>query len=247
MKKTLIALLALSGLAMGEAITINQHDGHEHIATSSKHSLLVTATMDADDVKSIITQVGLNTALLSIKVNTSGEKAVSVGSYGGKTTLRTFNETAAGSKVDGIGNVFSWTDAAGKTATANLNDYFSDEGIVAGALTMGYNSSATIGASSETQGIYLAFSVLYSDGKVLTLCGHNSAEILNARHIEYISYEDSLLNAPTIVVNTDTTNAAVSMEQVLKANLQAVPEPTTATLSLLALVGLAARRRRASH
>ena len=244
MKKTLITLLALSGLAMGEAITINQHDGHQHIATSSKHSLLVTATIDADDVKSIITQVGLNRALLSIKVNGNNAKSVSVGSYNSKTTIRTFNNTVAGSTINGAGNAFSWTDAAGTTATANLNDYFSGEGIVAGALTMGYNSANTAGASDDTKGIYLAFSVLYSDGRVLTLCGHNAGETLNNYHIENITYDDSLLNAPTIVVNTDATNAAVSMEQVLKANLQAVPEPTTATLSLLALCGLAARRRR---
>ena len=244
MKKTLITLLALSGLAMGDVITINQHDGHQHIATSSKHSLLVTATIDADEVKKIVTQTGMNTALLSIKVDTSGEKAVCVGTYSEKTTLRTFNNTAAGSIINGAGNAFSWTDAAGTAATANLNDYFKSEGIVTGALTMGYNSANTIGADASTQGMYLAFSVLYTDGTILTLCAHNAAEILNARHIEYISYEDSLLNAPTIVVNTDTTNAAVSMEQVLKANLQAVPEPTTATLSLLALCGLAARRRR---
>ena len=244
MKKTLITLLAFSGLAMGEAITINQHDGHQHIATSSKHSLLVTSTIDADDVETIITQVGLNRALLSIKVSGSDAKSVSVGSYNGKTTIRTFNNTVAGSTVSGAGNAFTWTDAAGTAATANLNDYFESEGIVAGALTMGYNSANTVGATNDTKGIYLAFSVLYSDGTVLTLCGHNAAETLQVYHIENITYDDSLLNAPTIVVNTDAANAAVSMEQVLKANLQAVPEPTTATLSLLALCGLAARRRR---
>ena len=247
MKKTLITLLAFSGLAMGEAITINQHDGHQHIATSSQHSLLVTSTIDADDVKSIITQVGLNRALLSIKVNGDPAKSVSVGAYDGKTTIRTFNSTVAGSTVSGAGNAFSWTDAAGASATSNLNDYFESEGIVSGALTMGYNSAATKGVTADTKGIYLAFSVLYSDGSVLTLCAHNAKETFQSKHIENITYDDSLLNAPTIVVNTDATNAAVSLEQVLMANLQAIREPTTATLSLLALCGLAARRRRASH
>ena len=75
MKKTFFTLLALGGLAMGEAITINQHDGHQHIATSSSHSLLVTSTIDADAVEPIITQVGMNKALLSIKVAKSNAKS----------------------------------------------------------------------------------------------------------------------------------------------------------------------------
>ena len=244
MKKTLITLLALGGLAMGEAITINQHDGHQHIATSSKHSLLVTSTIDADAVESIITTVNMNKALLSIKVSNSDAKSVGVGSYDNKTTIRTFNSTVAGSTVSSTGNIFSWTDAEGTSATANLNDYFESEGIVSGALTIGYNSANTTGATDTTKGIYLAFSVLYSDGKVLTLCGHNSGETFPNYHIENITYDNSLLNAPTIVVNTDSTDAAVNMTQVLAANLKAVPEPSTATLSLLALCGLAARRRR---
>ncbi len=246
MKKTLITLLALGGLAMGEAITINQYDGHQHIATSSTHSLLVTSTIDADDVESIITQTGMDKALLSIKVAHSNAKSVGVGSYNGKTTLRTYNNTIAGNDISGNGNVFSWTDATGTEANANLNDYFESEGIVAGALTMGYNSAKTTGATGETKGIYLAFSVLYADGSSLTLCAHNASETLANYHIENITYEDSLLNTPTIVVNTSSDNAAVDMSQVLKANHAAlgIPEPATATLSLLALAGLAARRRR---
>ena len=159
--------------------------------------------------------------------------------------MRTFNSTVAGSSVSGAGNVFSWTDATGKGATDNLNDYFESESIVAGALTMGYNSARTAGATDETKGIYLAFSVLYADGSVLTLCARNTAETLANYHVENITYEDTLLNTPTIVVNTGDT-AAVDMSQVLTANHAAlgIPEPATATLSLLALCGLAMRRRR---
>ncbi|MBE6435548.1 MAG: PEP-CTERM sorting domain-containing protein [Akkermansiaceae bacterium] len=56
-----------------------------------------------------------------------------------------------------------------------------------------------------------------------------------------ITYADSLLGTPQV-----TTSATSRTRDSLIAANEAVlvPEPATATLSLLALVGLAARRRR---
>ena len=247
MKKTLITLLALSGLAMGgTTTTISSHGSLTTITTSDKHSLTLTSTINIDDLKAIVSGTSTNVALLGL-TGKSNDVSISVSSDGSNQTLRLDN-TKAGNAISGAGNAFTWSNATNQSVSnSSLNSYFTLEGAVAGAITLGYNTANTPGVTDETKGTHVVFSVLYSDGNILTLYGFRSGFYYTGTHIVSVSYDSDLLNTPSIVTNTSSSNAAVSKAGLIESNIAAlktIPEPTTATLSLLALCGLAARRRR---
>ncbi len=247
MKKTLITLLALGGLAAGGTVaTITGNS-----TTSATQSLTLTSTISADCLQDIISST-VNETLLGFNVFSANSKAaIAVGSYSGSQSLRYFTGKQGGEDILGTGTQFTWTDGTGAAvADADLNDYFSTTGIYAGAITMGYNTPHTYGVTNETKGIYVVFSVSYENGDVKSLIGHTTnVANENKYHINEVSYNSDFLSAPEIVAKTDAAqiDATVTKDSLLAANLKAlptVPEPATATLSLLALAGLAARRRR---
>jgi MYXO-CTERM domain-containing protein len=65
------------------------------------------------------------------------------------------------------------------------------------------------------------------------------SELMDGGQVAAAEYFSNLKGNPGLVLSYDATNHTVSI-----TNTQAVPEPTAATLSLLALAGLCARRRR---
>ncbi len=235
----------------GTTVTISNHDGNDYITGSASHSLTLTSLMSADATKAIISSENTDSALLGIKNNSQPSFAISVGSF---TTnqikgqqLRIYDDKVAGESISGAGSVLTWTDGGGTSVTSSvLNDYFATTDIVAGAITLGYNTPSTTGVTDSNKGTQVVFSVLYDNGEILTLYGYKNNQYYSTGHIASISYDSSLLAAPTIVVSKDATNAAVTRTSLVASNVSAlktIPEPTTATLSLLALAGLAARRR----
>ena len=106
-----------------------------------------------------------------------------------------------------------------------------------------YNIAITFDASTGTTIAYLNGAKLGD----LTLNGEN---IYNATGGEcsYIGAGSANVNQDNFagqIADFKILSGALTQDQVLEqANLKKVPEPTTATLSLLALAGLAARRRR---
>ena len=112
------------------------------------------------------------------------------------------------------------------------------ENAVGGALTFAFAPKA---AATETYGISIALSVAYADGSIKTIVGN--ADKYSWSNNQYkateLFYDDAYITAPTITKDGNWTHAnlVAANEAVL------VPEPSTATLSLLALAGLAACRR----
>lgn len=128
-----------------------------------------------------------------------------------------------------------WTQSAGSWMDSQVDSWGNAKGISM-TLTGGVGSSTT-----EPINLYLT--VVKEDDSVLQY---------TAPSIEWAKFEGAT-GISSISVNSDIVNSAYFFKSQVSsaANAQALnmaaitaPEPTTATLSLLALAGLAARRRR---
>lgn len=137
-------------------------------------------------------------------------------------------------------NILGWSDAAPTTA---------------GTFTWKFENSPLTLDTSETY-----FAIAYGDVSTLekdtTLTAESTAENMQfgsnglwkypaAGHLDFTDTENGqtgllFLNAGGYALNTNQTQHAPYVTIVTKS----IPEPATATLSLLALCGLAARRRR---
>ncbi len=88
-------------------------------------------------------------------------------------------------------------------------------------------------------------SLLYADGSTVDLYGTNSGYKSNTWSASSMSSMSGLVQSVTVFSgpggSTDAANMAAAAQSVISAS---VPEPATATLSLLALAGLAMRRCR---
>ena len=259
MKKTLITLLVLGGMAMGAApdladanITTNgtttsywTEDGNFTVALTLDVTGLrkyleqgQTAAWGTNivgyDVKGTATGVCINGSSGSGKVNTSGLYArwgndtawnPTNGSdvqWDGGTNLSDLNGEAEGTGWDSVGSVglvYSFGTTAGTAVALTILD---TEGT---ALVDSYVTAGGLKSGTATNA-------------VLTL----HSEIVAASYFfdDRLAYNDADYKALAAAAAGAAIPATEGWTRV-------IPEPATATLSLLALAGLAARRRRASH
>ena len=254
MKKTIAALLALSGFAMGMTQT-SVATGN----TTATKSLIVTSSITLSDLTTIAGTVGTNTALLGVETGASNKWSIAVGTFSGAITLREYDQYA-GTKVDGAGNQFTWIGADGAAMNEPaLNTLFPLENAIGASITLGYTTERVSGSFADSvtngivtsygnQGLAVVFSVKYADGTITSIYGINKNKYNKSSHTPTVYYDSDLLSAPEI----SESGTAWTRESLIAANeavlpsisTPAVPEPTTATLSMLALAGLAARRRR---
>ena len=238
MKKTLIALVALCGSAMAgttKSITLN---------TTNTTPIIATSELTLAQVTTIISDSTLKSALMGLTIiRNAGQDneeqinwSISANYWAPSNELHIY-EKQAGESVSGNAAA-SFSDSEGSWPTGHkLSNAFSLENAVSGAITLGY---AGENASMDLMGTAVVFSVLYNDGTVKSIYGINSARRYSNDGIALLTYNSDVMSAPTVTTGTDWTRASL-----IKANEAVlIPEPTTATLSLLALVGLAARRRR---
>ncbi len=132
-----------------------------------------------------------------------------------------------------------------------------------GTNAIGYGRNFTIDYGTFTADSHGFFNAnmesgtLWTNGKTITLTGifdttdltgSGSITLYDASQIGHGGGAASF-NVSGITLNTSDTVSAeiVTSNNKVVINYVAAPEPTTATLSLLALAGLAARRRRASR
>ena len=239
MKKTLITLLALCGVAAAAEQTITLSD------YGYTDGFYATSVLDLEDLTSIITKKNLDTTLIGVGVaidnNSTHSGVLTVKSWTNNEFHLYYNQ-AAGVSSSGFGNAsasFSAPDGYTWPQGHAINNAFSMEDAVGGALTFAFAPKA---AETDVYGISVALTVAYADGSTQTIVGNAAGYSWsnNQYKATKIFYDDAYITAPTVTKAGNWTHA-----DLVAANKTAlVPEPTTATLSLLALAGLAARRRR---
>ena len=236
MKKTIIALMALAGVAAADSITLNipgnpaTNDGE---GGTSAEAALVKFTRDTDTDGGYMFNNG---GACGTNVET-GEGILST--VDGVTSLTLCPRAGAG----GSGEVIVLS------GTSELANY------EVSAFTFNITSSSSANITG-TVALTLAviendggeWSVLKSDTGSLTIGSGSSVTLTLSESITW----DSSYKVVAMVDNTGKTLAGGNgnpytlsgISITAEATAAAVPEPATATLSLLALAGLAARRRR---
>lgn len=237
MKKTLIALFALGTAAMGVTL-------EDAVATG-------TGTLTLDQATDAITAVAVvDVAKLQTLMARDAELA--------KYTIINFD----GSSDIGIQTNYSSYNHDGDDTTANI---INNSGLYGcwnngGAYSVGMNTgtgfeSADFWAGGVTAAITLTykyadgttgtFTLLDAEGNVLQSVGATFNTGLRGQGLSFstVVFDSDIVTEGYVFNQVVTAETAKALGQAAAA-AALIPEPTTATLSLLALAGLAARRRR---
>ncbi len=250
MKKTLITLLALGGLALGDTLTLNDAlatgTGGNTIDLDSNYTekqtnFTLTLNLDAQAfIRTLMTAAPTETSTWIAQINTEYSSG-SLTSFGPAICyVSSSNDTDAilcgGYLSYGLkGKSFNLTnDNSGliTEATSNwgYNATTGNSSIIHAALTV----TGTIGSNLTA---YLT--VQKEDGTTFQYQGTTTGYTYdNVVDINSISLDENIVEKAYLF------NSIATESQVMSMHLALVPEPSTATLSLLALAGLCARRRR---
>ena len=254
MKKTIITLLALAGVAVADTATttiFTDLTQDKTITLSDNSSIIWSATTDTF-TGSIYSTVSSQQARASMSFTLNLTDAATVGST--KTELVTITKTGydntiglwlVDGKISGRWNDGTWDKVTGEgnpgTASGqvaissiltNNENVFTLDGDKFIALTLVLDRTCDAN-NSDNVGM-----VLYdADGSVVWNCCSLGAA-------GFTTYDAIKLNTDYVGNAASITNAVLSPTDAGTQAAAIVPEPTTATLSLLALAGLAARRRR---
>lgn len=269
MKKTIIALMALAGMACAETVIFNV--GGSSITTDDTDISIVAGTVN-DNTGVASQSVTLNDTTLTLKFEN------------GTGIARTNNTTAA----DNWSNTLGLPDSINLgISDSNMASLLSTSAqIAAGHTGKGQFpgiSKFTLTGLNEGQYELISFMGRASGSTTETALTLSGAENVSVTSYVYTNGAWTLANSATLDYVAANTAAAMvnvySFEAIKNSNivlsyngsvsyqgdtqnqntdiatyqnvqflaLKTIPEPTTATLSLLALAGLAARRRRASR
>ena len=238
MKKTIIALLALGTCAMGVTLedAIKKGNGSDTVTLDTATSTITAvATVDVNSLKAVML----------------------AGADLGKYTLIDFIDE----DTNDIGLQTNYTSSANKIATSGLYGIWNQGGAYKIGLETdkGYNfhtetfwSNAAAAAVTLTYsyntGTTATFTLLDEKGNKLKELGGdwNTGLKGSTSSFDYVDFDDMVTGSYVFNQVVTVEDAKALSYAAAKAALPtvSVPEPTTATLSLLALAGLAARRRR---
>ncbi len=251
MKKTIITLLALTCVATAATTTFTDLTQDKTITLTDTSSITWSATTDTF-TGSIYSTVSNQQARASMSFTLNLTDAATVGST--LTELVAITKTGYEStmglwlvdgKISGRWNngTFDQVSGAGNPGTAsgqvaissilnNNENVFTLDGDKFIALTL------VLDRTSDSNNRDNVGMVLYdADGSVVWNCCSLGAA-------GFTTYDAIKLNTDYVGNAASITNAVLSPTDAGTQAAALVPEPTTATLSLLALAGLAARRRR---
>ncbi len=229
MKKTIVALMALAGVAAAGTSTITLDN------SSHTNAVIVTAELSLEQLTQILWTNSTNTSMIGFQDSDDNKYAVIVGTWNSKQEVFNINGINAGEGVDGTPRYY-WNP------NIKVDDYFSQTDALKGAITLAYAGAHVDSTNGDNEGVSVLISVQYADDSVVHLYGNDSGLKWSNNYISAVTYADNLMDAPTVTV-TSTPWSEASLKE-MHEGILSIPEPTTATLSLLALAGLAARRRR---
>ena len=253
MKKTLITLMALASCAMGETTytvltdvtQVTSSNATTTIANNTALTGSLALTIDVDSFKDTLgTTTGRNSNVFIAKLTGKWEDNAD-GSLGFVTWGNDNSNGIEGSWAKGTvsGNIHAGLQSC-YTAVDGENPIDWDN-VVAMTLVMSYEppANALVAGDQSYMTYNMAVSYLYSDGSITTSGGSNTNLLrfgeTNTFCVSGVTVDTSYVDAYTVYSDYLTLDQAKALSAA-----RVVPEPTTATLSLLALCGLAARRRR---
>ena len=233
MKKTLIALMALAGIACGAetpaltltTITADQaYDLSQYITGTD---FTVAVTLDYATIKAKLALNNNNN--VNYQLINAGEEGEMIGltvCYGN------------GSAIQGTMNGATWLQDScnGHAVGMGLNSF--DD------LSWSTGSKASLVMTySATDGISGVFTITDASGTVLNRLGgtFHTCNVLKPSD----DFSVDMVKFDGMVTSAEVYNTAMTAAEMKKLGAMIIPEPATATLSLLALAGLCARRRRA--
>lgn len=228
MKKTLITLLAMAATALSANAAswgdswLYSENGTTITLDTEQSSLTAVVVLDVEKMKDVmLAGASLSKHTLIDFTDTDG---ADIG-------LQT-NYSSANNKISTSGLYGSWNQGSaysfGMDSGFELSTFWDTTVAASAVLTYSYDTGTTA-----------VFSALKSDGSMVTLGGTWNTTL-----------KGSTFAANEVVFDVDLVeksfvfNGVSTVEQATYLATTVIPEPATATLSLLALCGLAARRRR---
>ncbi|MBR5213653.1 MAG: PEP-CTERM sorting domain-containing protein [Akkermansia sp.] len=237
MKRTLIAFFALGSAAMGVTLEDAVVTGNGTLALpESTDAITGVAVVNIDELKAAMSK---NAELAKYTlINFDADQDIGL-----QTNYISYNHdgddaTAAVIKESGLYG--AWNNGGAYSVGMNTGTGFESadfwQGGVSAAVTLTYEYS---------KGTSGTFTLLDTDGNVLKSVGGNYNTTLRGQGLSFgtVVLNERFVTNAYIFNQVVTADEAKALGQAA-AEAALVPEPTTATLSLLALAGLAARRRR---
>ncbi len=250
MKKTLIALLALAGTAIAGDVALFDFGGTNVPGSTDKSYTLTDSITGYAITLSSSSVLGTSVTYDDGNENTTNQAYTSWADLPSGSN-NSYDITAITNQLDThIGANISATAPTFITGGGNnLNITFS--GLEAG---QSYNIGLITGVPFEGSGKWNSITVgntvtgdVYkyasSASTEITLNSGNTGENIEVKNVTGYSFDSVVANEDgiiTLTINKNSHKASLNGAAITKV----IPEPTTATLSLLALAGLAARRRR---
>ena len=243
---------------LGDVATISGQNGNAVLTKVHMNSAGISGTANASSVKDALLElksgasftvkdVGLSNVTLSAEAkdtlvqlqNVTGAATLQTGTYevqavqsaAAVATTTTLNYELAGS--------IELTLANSDTAVVISADPWADCGEEMAAYDLTFSMNLTLGAD------FTVDSLTGADWRELVSFGGAFGDLLDAQGATYLSSADEVVaitGNPYVFYDYSVTDGIGSL--VVTVQGVTIPEPTTATLSLLALAALAARRRR---
>lgn len=233
MKKTLLtlSLLAVSALAANAATWgdsyVYSENGTAITLGSSTQAFTAVAVVDVDALKSVMLAGASNTRYTLIdawQVRAEGADGAEIG-------LQT-NFSSNNNKITSSGLWGSWNQG-------NAYSFGMNSGFQAETFWTGVDQASVVLTYSYGTGSTAIFTAIKNDGSVTTLGGTWNTNLKSdGMVIDKFTFDSTIVEQSFVFSNVSTVDQAKTLGYTV------IPEPATATLSLLALCGLAARRRR---
>ena len=235
MKKTLITLMAMASCATAAEYSFADLENHP----DSYNAVTVCLTLNVEGLQAIsesnftgLTETKPNVFMLTGTWGDNAEGSIGLVHNGSSTGSKNCSFYSSWTKGSGSGN---------NTAT-NLPTIFNNSTAWDSITDVATVYSFDTTDSSVAKGIVnTGISVRYNDGTISTFGGHTENIVFSGVYnfnATGITLNDSLVDSWYIQSGATTQAGAEYYSSIM------IPEPATATLSLLALAGLAALRRR---
>ncbi len=248
MKKTLIALMAASSVAMAvslDEVTFSRA-GNAGYDTQG-NNFTVALTLDVAELRTLL-EKGQTTAWGTNIVNyvcngTNTGVTVNGSSMAGTTNINTSNLYARWA------NDIAWqpNDASPDVLWSGVSNLADLNGNAEGTGWDDVTAAGLVYSFSSGKGTTVAFTLIGKDGAIVDSCVTASTLKSGSAGAAALTFDDSVASSyyfNSYMGGSETDMKALAAAVATAAPIPVVPEPTTATLSLLALAGLAARRRR---